>query len=117
VETLGDYDVIEEDAEELEEGDEQAIPLDPHQLAEEIAELEGYRKLALAIGKNQKGSELVKALPQALAEIEAKGGRHKAVIFTEWVRTQRYLADLLAESTGMKATLCFSTARTTILKA
>ena len=117
VETLGDYDVIEEDAEELEEGDEQAIPLDPHQLAEEIAELEGYRKLALAIGKNQRGSELVKALPQALAEIEAKGGRHKAVIFTEWVRTQRYLADLLAESTGMKATSRSSTARTTTPKA
>lgn len=98
VETLVDYDVIEEDAEELEEGDEQAIPIDPRQLADEIAELERYRALALAIGNNQKGSELVKALPKALAQIEAKGGRHKAVIFTESVRTQRYLADLLEAS-------------------
>jgi superfamily II DNA or RNA helicase len=96
VEALGDYDVIDEEAEELEEGDEQDMPIDPRQLAEEIAELERYRALALVIGKNQKGSELVKALPQALAKIEKKEGNRKAVIFTESVRTQRYLADLLS---------------------
>ncbi len=97
IETLVDYDAVEEDAEELEEGDERsAPPIDPRRLAEEIAELERYRALALAIGQNAKGSELVKALPKALDEIELRGGCRKAVIFTESVRTQRYLSDLLA---------------------
>ena len=94
-EDLGDYDVIDEVVEELEEGDDRESPIDPMQLAEEIAELEGYRALALSIGSNAKGLELVKALPKALDQIEEKGGRRKAVIFTESVRTQRYLADLL----------------------
>jgi superfamily II DNA/RNA helicase len=39
---------------------------------------------------------LVGALPKALDQIVAKGGERKAVIFTESVRTQRYLAELLA---------------------
>src|SRR6185503_8604289 len=52
-------------------------------------------KLALSIGQNAKGMSLVKGLPAVLDEIVAKGGQRKAVIFTESVRTQRYLADLL----------------------
>jgi len=100
IEAIDDYDVIDEDAEELEDGDggdpDSDPPIDPKKLEAEIGELEGYRALALAIGQNQKGLELVKALPKVLDEIEAKGGQRKAVIFTESVRTQRYLAELLA---------------------
>jgi ERCC4-related helicase len=99
IETLVDYDVIEEAAEELDGGEgaeEPEAPIDPKKLADEIAELEGYRELALKIGQNAKGVELVKALPQALTEIAGKGGERKAVIFTESVRTQKYLADLLS---------------------
>jgi superfamily II DNA or RNA helicase len=98
IETLVDYDLIDETAEEL-EGDDDAIneaPIDPAKLAAEIAELDGYRALALRIGKNAKGSELISALPKAMDQIVQKGGQRKAVIFTESVRTQRYLADLLA---------------------
>ncbi|WLA81952.1 SNF2-related protein [Bradyrhizobium elkanii] len=98
IETVADYDVIDEDAEELEETENtysSDSPLDPKKLESEIAELEGYRKLATDIGQNAKGVELVRALPSVLSEIEAKGGQRKAVIFTESVRTQRYLADLL----------------------
>ena len=98
IETVADYDVIDEEAEELDDdGDANANqPVDPKKLEAEIAELEGYRTLALAIGQNQKGLELVKALPKVLDEIEGKGGQRKAVIFTESVRTQGYLAELLA---------------------
>lgn len=100
IETLTDYDVVEEVAEEVApEGiphASMAPTIDVAKLAEEIAELEGYRALALEIGSNAKGLELVKALPQALDQIEEKGGNRKAVIFTESVRTQRYLAELLA---------------------
>ncbi|MRN65415.1 SNF2-related protein [Brucella sp. 10RB9213] len=97
-ETVADYDVIDEDAEELGDGDDADTgpPIDPKKLEAEIAELESYRTLALAIGQNAKGLELVKALPKVLDEIAAKGGQRKAVIFTESVRTQGYLAELLA---------------------
>ena len=100
IETLVDYETIDEVAEELasDETDEANEPIDPKTLAAEIAELEGYRTLALQIGNNAKGGALVQALPKALAEIEAKGGKRKAVIFTESVRTQRYLAELLSAS-------------------
>ncbi|HEP6426256.1 TPA: helix-turn-helix domain-containing protein [Burkholderia cenocepacia] len=101
VETVADYDVIDEEAEEFDDngnGEAQdALPIDPEKLKAEISELEGYRKLALSIGQNEKGNALIKALPQVLAEIVKKGGQRKAVIFTESVRTQTYLVALLAE--------------------
>lgn len=99
VEVLGDYDVIDEEAEELGNGEDpgdQGPPIDPVKLKSEIAELEEYRQLALTIGENAKGTKLVKSLPGALDQIVVKGGRRKAVIFTESVRTQRYLTELLA---------------------
>ncbi len=99
IEAVADYDVIDEELEELgdiDDGDADADPpIDSKKLEAEIAELEGYRSLAVAIGKNAKGVELVKALPRVFDEIVAKGGQRKAVIFTESVRTQRYLAELL----------------------
>lgn len=102
IETVADYDIADEAAEELddaENGDAQDdAPIDPAKLKAELAELEEYRKLALSIGDNRKGAELIKALPGVFDTIVAKGGQRKAVIFTESVRTQRYLADLLAAS-------------------
>ena len=97
IEALVDYDIVEEEAEEYEDDDESTEDdaIDPKKLAAEIAELEGFKELALRIGVNGKGEKLVNALPGALDEIISKGGQRKAVIFTESVRTQRYLADLL----------------------
>lgn len=99
-ETVNDYDVVDEMAEEMSEdgGDEAeaAIPVDAVKLEAEIKELEGYRDLALTIGQNAKGLALIRALGGVLDEIVSKGGQRKAVIFTESVRTQRYLADLLS---------------------
>ncbi|KZB94568.1 helicase [Sphingomonas melonis TY] len=88
-------------ADEIEASDDEEItpePIDPVRLQAEIALVAGMRDLALSIGANAKGEKLVQTLPQALDEIVAKGGRRKAVIFTESVRTQRYLADLLSSS-------------------
>lgn len=101
VETVADYDVVDEEAEEFGEGEDadgqdDAVPIDPLKLQAEIAELEGYHKLALSIGQNHKGDELIKALPGVFDTIVAKGGQRKVVIFTESVRTQHYLAALLA---------------------
>lgn len=102
IETVADYDVVDEEAEELEDTEnDDALnepPIDPKKLKAELAELEDYRKLALSIGDNRKGAELIKALPNVFDAIVAKGGQRKAVIFTESVRTQKYLAELLATS-------------------
>jgi superfamily II DNA/RNA helicase len=72
--------------------------IDQKALAAEIVELEGYLDLARSIGSNAKGEKLLERLPDVLDAVEKLGGRRKAVIFTESVRTQRYLADLLSRS-------------------
>ena len=73
MESLLDYDVADEVAEEMGTNADAATqpepPIDPAKLALEIAELEGYCALALQIGENAKGLTLVKALPRALDEI------------------------------------------------
>lgn len=100
VETVADYDVVDEEAEEFEDAESDqtnaAPPIDPIALKAEIAELEEFRDLAMSIGENEKGNALIKTLPGVLDEIVKKGGQRKAVIFTESVRTQTYLAQLLA---------------------
>lgn len=104
LDVAGDIDTVDEIAEELSDEANAAGPpkvepaIDPKKLASEITELESYRTLAQRIGKNAKGGALINALPQALTHIEDKGGQRKAVIFTESVRTQRYLADLLEQN-------------------
>jgi hypothetical protein len=72
--------------------------LDPGKLAAELAELRAYLALARSIGPNAKGEKLVARLPEVLDEIEKRGGKRKAVIFTESVRTQNYLANLLSQN-------------------
>ncbi|HEX7853475.1 MAG TPA: SNF2-related protein [Sphingobium sp.] len=72
--------------------------VDPVQLANEIALVEAMRDLAQEIGVNAKGEKLIHNLPEVLDQIEAKGGRRKAVIFTESVRTQKYLSQLLTDN-------------------
>ena len=93
-----DIDAIDELAEEFDEDAEQdeAEEIDAAKLAVEIDELRGYLALAKSIGANAKGEMLVRQLPGAMAAIVAKGGQRKAVIFTESVRTQTYLAELLS---------------------
>jgi len=77
--------------------DRDAAGIDPVRLNAEIAEVEAYLSMARAIGPNAKGEKLVARLSEVLDEIEKRGGRRKAVIFTESVRTQRYLAELLSQ--------------------
>ena len=92
-----DIEIVDELAEEADEDgkDDGSDPIDPEKLAAEIAELETYLELARSIGKNSKGEVLLSQLPAVLDEIANKGGKRKAVIFTESVRTQMYLHDLL----------------------
>lgn len=96
-----DIELIDELAEEMsdQEIDEEALsdePIDPEKLAAELDELRGFLTLARSIGANAKGEKLVDRLPDVLDAIESKGGARKAVIFTESVRTQTYLSELLS---------------------
>ncbi|PWI52073.1 helicase SNF2 [Rhizobium phaseoli] len=84
--------------EQEDNGDTNSSRIDPKKLAAEIAELEGYLSLAHKLGQNSKGDKLINRLPEVLDEVVARDGKRKAVIFTESVRTQRYLADLLAQN-------------------
>ncbi len=106
-ETLDDIDGFAEEAEDWREAgsgaeadavqadDDAAEKIDPKHLQAEIAELTQYRNLASSIDGNAKGKALLECLPGVLTEIAGKGGQRKAVIFTESVRTQAYLRDLL----------------------
>lgn len=90
---LDAFSELAEEADESEWDDEE--PPDPEKLAHEIEELQQYLKLARSIGSNAKGDMLVNKLPEVLESIVAKGGARKAVIFTESVRTQKYINELL----------------------
>ena len=108
---LADLDTIDELAEEMSGIDDEADfeargerePPRPEQpspehLAAEIDELVGYRTLARSIAANAKGERLIGELPRLLDAVVEKGGARKVVIFTESVRTQTYLAQLLADA-------------------
>lgn len=75
--------------------DDDLDQIDPQKLQAEIAELKHYRALATSIHDNAKGRALLECLPIVMGEMESKGGQRKAVVFTESVRTQAYLRDLL----------------------
>ncbi len=109
--TLDDLDGFSEQAEEWREagagseadavendGGEDAERVDPVKLEREIKKLTEYRDLARSISDNAKGKALLDCLPTVLDEITTKGGQRKAVIFTESVRTQTYLRELLEQN-------------------
>ena len=92
-----DGDATEADALE-DETDDAIEEIDPEHLQAEINELTRYRDLAASIQTNAKGKALLDCMPGVLDEIVGKGGQPKAVIFTESVRTQTYLRELLERS-------------------
>jgi ERCC4-related helicase len=87
----------EEDESEVDKKDDPKV-LSPDQLekvAEEIKSLRLFTELANSIAKNSKGERLQTALKRGLAEAKSKGGREKAIIFTESTRTQEYVRSIL----------------------
>lgn len=104
-ETFESFEEMEDEWEEEEEesdGDKKPDPrvLSPEELekvAEEIQSLRLFTELANSIAKNSKGERLQTALKRGLAEAKSKGGREKAIIFTESTRTQEYVRSILEE--------------------
>lgn len=89
-----DYaDEYEEDVSE--EARKQYSAEDLQRMREELKALKEFHALADSIKKNSKGEALRIALSKGFAETESKGGKRKAVIFTESRRTQEYLRQIL----------------------
>lgn len=84
--------VDDEDAPELLSDD------DIEAIEQEIADLRGFRDLAVSITENAKGQALLAALTAGFAKARELGGAEKAIVFTESRRTQEYLLRLLYEN-------------------
>ena len=104
-ETFESFEELEDEWEEEEDESETDKKSDPRvlspdqleQVAEEIKSLRLFTELANSIAKNSKGERLQTALKRGLAEAKSKGGREKAIIFTESTRTQEYVRSILEE--------------------
>jgi hypothetical protein len=102
-ETFESFEELEDEwegEEDENETDKKSDPrvLSPDQLekvAEEIKSLRLFAEVANSIAKNSKGERLQTALKRGLAEAKSKGGREKAIIFTESTRTQEYVRSIL----------------------
>ena len=87
-----------------EEWEEDALPPEPlteadrKAIQQEIADLEGFRRLAVSITHNAKGQAMLTALRTAFGKAEELGAAQKAIIFTESRRTQDYLLRVLEDS-------------------
>jgi ERCC4-related helicase len=74
----------------------------------EIAELKEFAQIAESIEENGKGRALLKVLDIAFKKTTDLGGAQKAIIFTEFRRTQDYLLKLLAETPWSDDILLFN---------
>ena len=105
-----DYESLDETEEEWGdgrgEGDDAPPPL--ASVADEIAELREFQRLATTIRDNAKGQALLVALGKAFTELEKLGANKKALIFTESRRTQDYMLALLEQSAYAGQTVLFN---------
>jgi ERCC4-related helicase len=105
---------LDEDFESLDEIEEEwAEPQEASatqlaSVAEELAELREFQRLATHIRDNAKGQALLQALGKAFAELERLGANQKALIFTESRRTQDYLLNLLEQGRYAGQTVLFN---------
>ena len=96
-----DFEILDEMKDEWIEDDEETeekktyTPEEIKSIREESKSLKEFHALAKSIKKNSKGEVLLTALKAGFAEAEKRGGVKKAVIFTESIRTQKYLENIL----------------------
>jgi ERCC4-related helicase len=103
-ETFESFEEMEDEWEEDEEGENEKKsdprvlgPEELEKVAQEIQSLRFCTELANSIAKNSKGEKLQAALKRGLTEAKSKGGREKAIIFTESTRTQEYVRSILED--------------------
>ncbi|MBX6966953.1 DEAD/DEAH box helicase [Providencia rettgeri] len=96
LDALTDYENYDDYSDE--DGIEDEDTIDPRALQAEIDQLKSYKALAASITKNAKAEALLNVLSRAFKFTVELGGLRKAVIFTESVRTQTWLAQLLSDN-------------------
>lgn len=98
--TLNDYDAIADltDEEGVNENEDEDDTIDPAALAAEVNQLKNFRSLAEHISRDAKAEALLRVIGKAFDFAERLGGKRKAVIFTESVRTQSLLKRLLEDN-------------------
>jgi superfamily II DNA or RNA helicase len=103
-----DFEISSEIAEEWDDdpdfdsAEEKAIKyftlLELEEIRLERDEVRTFYELAKSIQQNSKGDNLVIALQKGFEKMRELGAAEKAVIFTESVRTQQYIRDILEKS-------------------
>ena len=93
---LEDYDALDDLSDEA--GVDEEDTVDPAALAAEVNQLKAFRAIAERIARDAKADALLHVLGKAFNFAERLGGKRKAVIFTESVRTQSRLKELLANN-------------------
>lgn len=68
------------------------------EIRQELEDVRGFYNLAKSIQQNSKGDNLVIALHKGFEKMRELGAAEKAVIFTESVRTQQYVREILEKS-------------------
>ena len=94
--TTEDVEADELDAEEI--AVSVSDELNQASLQAEITEIEGFIRLAEGLQQDSKILALLTALQTGFAEMAKLGANQKAIIFTESVRTQKYLFDFLTQN-------------------
>lgn len=107
-----DYESLDETADETgddaQSGDQAKAANEILAIRAEIADLEGFRTLAVSITDNAKGQTLLQALSVAFARLRELGAAEKAIIFTESRRTQEYLLSLLSRTAYAEGVVMFN---------
>ncbi len=91
-----DYETLQDmaDSDDINSAD----TIDPQALQEEIDLLAQFKNLAQNISQNAKAEALQRVLSRAFKMTQRLGGARKAVIFTESIRTQSWLFDVLNQN-------------------
>jgi len=93
---------IDTDEDAAEEGDiiekKSFTAEEKKEIQNEIGQLKEFARLSRSIIKNSKGEALLQALKSGFSSLAEKGASRKAIVFTESVRTQKYLFGLLERS-------------------
>ena len=96
--SFSDMDEVSEELEETEDEQEPLTEFEKGEIREEIEELKGFSNLADSIKVNAKGEELLTALDKGFSKLEELKAPKKALIFTEFTKTQNYIKELLSKS-------------------
>lgn len=96
-ECFGEY--VDEESDDEDERDKRVFtPEEIEEIHAEIKSLEEFATLAHSIKSNSKGEALLEALKQGFEKLIELGANQKAIIFTESMRTQNYVKDILEQN-------------------